>query len=309
MKNISTHKHFKRTICFALATFLAFANVSFIRAASRAKASAEAMPLSFTDNEHLFYEVEFSRAFLRGINVAELRFTAHKTPLKKDVVKEIVNRESEVSSSQLQTSDDAAYNFSCEATSKGWFQKLFNLTFRFSLKSVVEAKNFFVARNIKVDEQGKRTRESETVFDRTQNLLTWTERNPTEPSSEPRIIRASLPRETQDLASVFYFLRMRTLAPNSRFEISLSDSGRIYQVPVKVKSRTRVDSLLGKTEAIELSVELFGANRPFEGDGKISIWFSDDARRLPLKARINTDAGTVDVNLRQVVRDGKVIGE
>jgi len=34
------------------------------------------------------------------------------------------------------------------------------------------------------------------------------------------------------------------------------------------------------------------------GDGNLSIWFTDDARRIPVQARITSSMGTLDVKLK-----------
>ncbi len=263
-------------------------NSSVFATTPRVKADDKPMivDVPFAD-EQLIYSAEFSRALLRGIDIAEVRFTAHKqaTPTDADKTSE--------------TNDDN-YNFTAEVTSKGWFQKLFNLTFRLSMKSFVEAKNFVVARTLKLDEQGKRRRESEAVFNRTENLVTWTERNPAEPDKEPRTVRSPLQGATQDLVSVFYYLRTQKLESSTNFTLALSDSGKVYQIPITVNKRTKLRTILGETSAVEITADMFGDNRPFEGKGSMTLWFSDDAKRIPLRARITSEPGTLDIKLKQI---------
>ena len=54
---------------------------------------------------------------------------------------------------------------STDVESKGWFRKLFGINFRYHVESQVEPNAFYVLRTNKVDEQGKRVRTSEAVFD------------------------------------------------------------------------------------------------------------------------------------------------
>jgi hypothetical protein len=35
--------------------------------------------------------------------------------------------------------------------------------------------------------------------------------------------------------------------------------------------------------------------------GEFSIWFTDDARRIPVGGRIKTDYGTFDIKLKRVI--------
>jgi hypothetical protein len=37
-----------------------------------------------------------------------------------------------------------------------------------------------------------------------------------------------------------------------------------------------------------------------EDKGKLTIWITDDARRLPVRARIDTNFGKVDVKLKTI---------
>ena len=62
-------------------------------------------------------------------------------------------------------------------------------------------------------------------------------------------------------------------------------------------------TVLGKVNAIRLDVELFGSRGMIESDGQFSIWFTEDARRLPVSARVKTEYGTFDIKLKKVLRN------
>jgi hypothetical protein len=96
-------------------------------------------------------------------------------------------------------------------------------------------------------------------------------------------------------------VRTRRLAPGDQFEIAVSDSGRVYKLPARVVAeKKKMKSVVGRVPVLRLDVELFGENRPVEGKGKMSIWVTDDERRLPLKARLSHDLGQLDITLKQV---------
>src|SRR5688500_12691117 len=110
---------------------------------------AAAMP--FAPSEELVYEGEFTRAILRGINIAELRFKAQRqTP-------SAVTPEGEAPA-------PAPLLLTTDVVSKGFFSKLFGVTFKFHAESHVEPNDFYAMRTTKKDEQGKRVRTSEAVF-------------------------------------------------------------------------------------------------------------------------------------------------
>ncbi|MCP9495392.1 MAG: DUF3108 domain-containing protein [Pyrinomonadaceae bacterium MAG19_C2-C3] len=265
--------------------------------------------LPFAANERLIYSAEFSRLLLRGIDIAEVRFAAH-TPEALPVARDEQSTR-EVSPSPVENEhnddartkpekSDAAFHFTCEVSSRSWFQRLFNLTFRLSMKSLVDAKAFAVSRTLKLEEQGKRHRESDAVFDRAENIVTWTERNPVEPHNPPRVVRTPLQGATQDLVSVFYYLRTQPLKPDTRTEITLSDSGQIYRIPLTIGNRSKLKTVIGEIPVIEVKADMFGEGRPLRGKGSMTLWFSDDARHVPVRARITSEEGTLDIKLKQM---------
>jgi hypothetical protein len=103
-----------------------------------------------------------------------------------------------------------------------------------------------------------------------------------------------------DLASAVYYLRSLPLESGHAFELNICDSGRVYRVPVKVVERKQIKTVLGAVRTIRLEPQVFGEGRLIKGNGSMSIWFTDDARHIPVKARINNEYGTIDIKLKSV---------
>lgn len=249
-----------------------------------------AMP--FEPTEQLVYEGEFSKFLLRGIEIAELRFSASRP--------QGIAPAGEGDSSDH---NKAPYQLVSDVESKGWFQKLFGIHFRYHVESTVAPGAFSVVRTNKVDEQGKRVRLSEAVFDYGEKKVEWTERDPNNTGQPPRVVSAALEGPTHDIISAIYFLRTQTLAPGRTFELSVSDSGRIYRVPATVVSeKKKMKSVLGKVSVVRLDLDIFGEGRPVEGKGKMSLWITNDERRIPVKARLSHDMGQLDITLKSIKR-------
>jgi hypothetical protein len=252
---------------------------------------AAAMP--FAPSEQLVYEGEFTKLLLRGIDVAELRFKASRP-----------------ASAQADGDAQAAaapqpFLLSTEVISRGFFSKLFGVQFHFRAESQVEPNAFYALRTTKTDEQGKRLRTSETVFDQQAKRVEYTERDPNNASQAPRVVTAALEGPTQDIVSAIYFLRTLDLTPGNSFTIPVSDSGRVFQVPARVVAeKKKMKSVLGKVSVVRIDVDLFGPGLPVEeGKGKMSIWVTDDERRVPIKARLSHDIGQLDITLKSIQRD------
>lgn len=247
--------------------------------------SADSSPFPFEPVEESVYEAEFSRSLLRGINVATLRFTASR----------------EANSTAQGKENPSNLRFTAEAESKGLFPKLFSgLRFRQRIESIVEPKSFNVLRTVKLDEQGSRKRTSEAVFDLKQRRVTWVERNPNDPTSQPRTVTNEFSGTVQDIASVFYFVRTLPLISGKNFEVLVSDSGQVYRMPIRVGEKKMLKTVLGEVEAVRVEPELFGEGRLVRGKGQLTIWFTTDGRHIPVRAQIKHELGTVDVTLKSI---------
>jgi len=254
--------------------------------------AAAAMP--FVPSEELVYEGEFTKMLLRGIDIAELRFKASRPGT---VAQGAAEGQTGAAPSPLLLTTDVV--------SKGFFSKLFGVSFKFHAESQVSPEDFYPVRTTKRDEQGKRLRTSEAVFDQHAKTVEYTERDPNNAQQAPRVITAALEGPTQDIVSAIYFLRTLPLTPGATFNVAISDSGRVYQVPASVVAeKKKMKSVLGKVSVVRIDVDLFGPGRPVEdGKGKMSIWVTNDERRVPVKARLSHDIGTLDITLKSIQRD------
>ena len=107
----------------------------------------------------------------------------------------------------------------------------------------------------------------------------------------------------QDVLSAIYYLRTQPLEVGKTFELTVSDSGLVYQVPVQVVEKKRKKTVLGRVETLRVDPGVFGPNRMIAGEGQFSIWFTNDNRRIPVGARIKMKYGTFDITLRKVIQN------
>ena len=272
-----------RRIFISLAVVLAVG----LSSARAQRVESHAGTRHFELGEELYFEAEFSRSVLRKLDVAELKFRATRTPLKE-------------------TSDSAPYalTLTADVASKGFFPRLFNLKFREQVESTVEPVSFTVQRTTILDEQGKRVRTTESTFDRTKGKMTWTSRDPNNPSAEPRhAITDFSGGQLQDVLSAIYFIRTQPLQVGKTFEVFIGDGGKVYKIPVKVVERRRMKTILGRINVLRVNPELFGPERLIEDEkGEFTIWFTDDAQHIPVGGRVKTDYGTFDIKLKRIIK-------
>jgi hypothetical protein len=284
----------------AFAIVLPPARASLVRAQNAAESSGSGAGVRnhntpshpFEPAEELVYVGEFSRSLLKKVDVADFRFTANRKPPLKMIDDRLSNQDK-----------DAAYllSFTGDVSSKGFFSKLFNLRFREQIESIVEPTSFTVIRTKKIDEQGKRARVSESIF--SEGRVHWTEHDPNNLGREPRTGSADFVGEVQDVLSAIYYLRTRTLEVGKTFQIAVSDSGNVYQVPVQVVEKKRRNTVLGRLETLRIDPQVFGPNGMVAGEGQFSIWLTNDNRRIPVGARIKMKYGTFDITLRKVIQN------
>lgn len=240
----------------------------------------------FELGEELHFEAEFSRALLRKLDVADLKFRATRTPLEQ----------------ANDGSKPYALTFSADVASKGFFARLFDLKFRERVESTVEPISFTVEKTTILDEQGKRVRTTESTFDRSQGKMTWTLRDPNNPAAEPRRAITDFSGQLQDVLSAIYFIRTQPLAVGKSFEVFVGDGGRVYKVPVKVVEKKRMKTILGRVDVLRVNPELFGPERLIDDEkGEFSIWITDDAQHIPVGGRVKTDYGTFDIKLKRII--------
>lgn len=287
----------------ALAALLSLAAVAggSGSAARAADDSQAAKPLPFQPDEELIYQADFSRLLLRGIEIAEFRFTVEggRPPAETRAAgATAANAPPQAGPSPAQAGNIV---FKGDVRARGWFRKIFGIDFHYSHESTVAPGTLLILHTSKLDEQEKRVRVSDAVFDRATNVVTWTERNPNDPAAEPRVVRSVLDGAAHDFISAIYFLRTQQLRPGQSFELAVSDSGRTVRVPVRVLERKTVKSVLGRLPAVRVEIGLFGAGRLVEDrDGEMTLWITDDERRIPVRARLSADVGTIDIKLKKV---------
>ena len=246
----------------------------------------------FEPTEELVYVAEFSRALLKKVDVADFRFTASRQTPAQNIPGPASDKDK---------TKDYLFKFTGDVSSKGFFAKLFNLRFREQIESLVDPASFSVTKTKRVDEQGKRSRVSETTY--SDGRLRWSETDPNNPSRPPREGVANFAGRIQDVLSAIYYLRTQPLEVGRSFELNVSDSGVVYQVPVQVVERKIKKTALGRVEVFRVDPQVFGTGRMLQEDGQFSIWITSDSRRVPVSARIKLRYGTFDITLKKVVRN------
>ncbi len=228
----------------------------------------------FGSGETLTYEGKISRMISPAIAIADLSFTIE------------------------QQNGTGNYLVKAEARSKGTLLKIFKYSFQQELESTIGGREFRALKTVKHDVQKDRIRNSEAVFDYGEARVKYTETDPNDPMRAPRTIASQIDGTTHDLVSGLYSLRLLPLAIGRTFELKVSDSGLVYNIPVKVTGRERQKSVLGKIWCLRVEPDIFGPGRFIEQDGSMVIWMTDDARKIPVRSIVKSPVGKIDIKLK-----------
>ncbi|MGH9820827.1 MAG: DUF3108 domain-containing protein [Pyrinomonadaceae bacterium] len=235
-----------------------------------AKTRSRGRPFGF--GETLTYNGKVSK-IIQGISVASLTFTIGKATDSYDLV------------------------VTARARSKGTLIKLSGYSFVETYTSTIDADSFKALKSVHHDMQKDRVRDSEADFDYRENRVTYVETDPKDPMRPPRKIASSLTGPTHDLISGLYSLRLLPMEVGKSFDLTVSDSGLVYNIPVKITGREQQKTIFGKIWCWRVEPEVFGPGRLIEKEGKMVVWIADDARRIPVRAQIDT-IFKVDIKLK-----------
>jgi hypothetical protein len=104
---------------------------------------------------------------------------------------------------------------------------------------------------------------------------------------------------TQDMLSAIYVLRAVPLKAGDRMTMPVSDNGANYKLQVDDRPGERVQTPFADATAWKLKLGIFDSGGHPQGRN-VSMWISDDARRLPMKMQGELPVGTFNLNLREL---------
>lgn len=242
-------------------------------------------PLPFRYGERLTYDVKYSR-FPISANIGEVTFTVGEAAGSAEHIK-----------------------FEVNAVSHGALAGLFGVKINDTFTTLADRNDLFVYSSIKVlHENDVRTFE-EALFDRNAPKVRFNSRNPAVPGDVGTTVEQDTRPWVQDVVSSLYFARTRKLKNAGReVRFPISDRGNTYDVGVALIGREKVEVEGRKYDALRVDARIFGG-RFVRREGELHIWFTDDARRIPVKAVMKSPNGTATFILTSLVEGDREITE
>lgn len=184
-----------------------------------------------------------------------------------------------------------------EALSKGFLASLVGFDVKNRYLAMVNGADFTARISFKEIVEGKKHQTRTAVFDKKNSAVVYSTVDLTRTPHQPIIKEMPHKEDMHSLLSAIFYIRLRELADGEIicFPVSEDEDNHIFEI--HVRGREAVDLGSRKIPAIRVEPKLFGPGRFFSREGEMSMWISDDERRLPLKLTAKTSAGTLNALL------------
>ncbi|MGA8939969.1 MAG: DUF3108 domain-containing protein [Acidobacteriaceae bacterium] len=148
----------------------------------------------------------------------------------------------------------------------------------------------------KQTQEGRRKIASDLIFDYVHGKQTRDERNLVKGTATHLV--ANIPACVTDSLSAMFYTQSQTLTPGQTVYFPLADSMRTVTVGMKVEDREEVKTPAGTFQAIK--VQATADEGVVKNRGSIWIWYTDDARHLPVQMQARLFWGTITFHLQSV---------
>lgn len=147
-------------------------------------------------------------------------------------------------------------------------------------------------------EEGSRRRETEVHFDYAHGKSLLQEKDLR--TGAVKHVEHAIPRCVTDVMSGFYYVGSLPLEPGASFVFPLNDGGATGEITATVEGREQIKTPAGAFPT--LRVRAIATGGPLKNKGWAWVWYSDDARRIPVLLKAKVKWGTLNVRLARVER-------
>ena len=188
----------------------------------------------------------------------------------------------------------AQYYLVAEGQPSSMLQKLYHLYYK--AESMMDTRTLRPASATLYSDENGRKRYKTSIF-RGNGMVDYEIKTATSAKTTVKVDATA-----QDPLGAIYVLRALPLKPGQApFTIPVTDSGKAYRLRVTVGGREQVKSGIGTLPAIKLTLNASETSGKAAEASNLTLWLSDDARRLPLKFSAGLAVGSFQLTLAKVV--------
>ena len=145
-------------------------------------------------------------------------------------------------------------------------------------------------------QEGRRRVSSDLTFDSSAGKQTQVERNLVKGTQKQQT--TSIPACVTDSLSGIFYVASQRLTVGQDFGFPLADAMRTVTVTMKVEAREEIKTPAGTFQTIR--VQPTAEEGVVKNRGNIWIWYTDDARHIPVQIRARLFWGTITFHLQSV---------
>ena len=194
--------------------------------------------------------------------------------------------------------NEDSYRIKATVYSTGIVSALFKVVDVF--ESFIQARDLCSRKITKKIQEGRRHRETTVTFDAKTRQARMEDRDLNRPDLAPKLTESSVPPCEQDVISALYAIRTKTLRVGELVQFPINDGGRTYEVTVEIQAQEEVRTPAGTFQAYRLEPKVFDGL--FKSKGRLFVWLTTDAARMPVQLKAKINIGTITAALTQADR-------
>lgn len=197
---------------------------------------------------------------------------------------------------RFQYQDEEVYKITATVRSSGLIGNLFSVQDFF--ESYMAIRELCSRKIVKQVNEGWRHREIVVAFDSKTHKAVLDDRNLSQIQEPAKHFETGIPPCVQDVISSLYVVRKMDLKVGNRFRLAVNDGGRTYDVEVEVQAEETIKTAAGTFNTLRLEPQVFGGL--FKKKGRMFIWYSKDAARIPVQIKARILMGTITASLAKI---------
>ncbi|HVP56201.1 MAG TPA: DUF3108 domain-containing protein [Candidatus Eisenbacteria bacterium] len=180
------------------------------------------------------------------------------------------------------------------ADSTGVVALLFRVQDRFN--SYFDAQRLCSTKLTKHTEEGSHWRETSITFDYGRGKSVLEEKNLK--NGQTKRVENDIPGCVTDVVSGILYVASLPLQPDATYSFPLNDGGKTVSIHAHVEGKQEIKTPAGTFQTIRVGPQ--GDYSVLKNRGKITIWYTDDARHLPVQIQARLFWGTLTVYLTSI---------
>lgn len=186
-----------------------------------------------------------------------------------------------------------AYYIVAEGQPTSLVSKLYDLSYK--LDTLLDVYTLLPQRGSVFSKEGRRQRMKITMFNHGARRAKYEVQTRTNVQKD-----VSISAYAQDVLGALYVVRAIPFKTGEKFSIPICDAGESYTVQVIVGSVETITTGIGAVRAFKLTPVLPASHG--SAARRLTLWLSEDARRLPVRMQAQLPVGTFDLTLRSAAR-------